>query len=622
MKIPFRQGIVRYQTNNAPTPTPTFLQSSNGGSTIDLVIAPDPTIIAFANGINNDYLFEERLSIQEAWAGPFVGGTDYWLYWDIDTFSGARTFGFTVVEPITSATMPIGSVAADTHWFDSLNKVMKSYTSGVYVEKIRVFACKYASGGVIEHYALGTQVGELVSSTPGFILFDDIGVPVRRANNRRLGHFVTTESNFFTHASSANSIKLEAQILYAQAVENVAAYQCVTYKGYERIGFASKDDIIGSVVGIVREDLYAGEVGSFLSAGFLTNPTWNWTQPANTPLYCDSTGQVTDVVPQDGSMQEIGTVVSSTSMMILIKPQIIIDNDVGVEPAILPVLILDSSNLTDVYEGDDVYLAPVLNITSSQLTIDSAQISFVGGFDIEDYLDVEDVTNYGGILGITSISEWFGDYNYDDTTGILDITGTDTISNYVAILNGVLFYTDTVPGTRTLSWTVTDSIGSSIAVTTTLTVQDPPALSLDFAINTFGTTDTTTVTAGVGFTLISDFDEIVFPADGTVSDVTVTILDGVGATYTGTGQLSVTPPTSYTGTPAIQLWNPVSKVLTIAGVSAVSIYNELLSTLQFTDSTSGGSSPAFSGVIRFAANDGASVAFTTTNFVALEISPA
>jgi len=89
MKIPFRQGIVRYEP-------PLF---NVNPTTVDLVAAPNtPTIITFADR-TQDYLWFEMNSIPDAWS-IIPGGVDQWLYWDIDLGTGQRTFGSTLLRPL------------------------------------------------------------------------------------------------------------------------------------------------------------------------------------------------------------------------------------------------------------------------------------------------------------------------------------------------------------------------------------------------------------------------------------------------------------------------------------------------------------------------------------------
>ncbi len=322
MRIPFRHGLVRYQTDNAnPNPNPTFLQPVNGGSFITLVVSPDPTILTFSHG-DSDYLFEERVTVHKAW-GEFESGKDYWLYWDIDLKTGERTFGSTELEPIVAPTAPSG--LDDQHWYDKRSNSMKVFHRGRFVERLRVFAAKYSAGTVLEHYNLGTQVVNNTTCYAGTILFNDVGKPIHHVNGKRKSRFVTTESNFTTHASDSTSIRLEADVEFISAVDNIAAFQLVSYHGTDQVGHASNTDTVRTIIGMIREDLFVGEIGTFISTGYVRNPNWNWAEDAGTRLFCDGTGQVTTQIPQSGSLQEVGKIVSPTTILLDIKPMIVLE---------------------------------------------------------------------------------------------------------------------------------------------------------------------------------------------------------------------------------------------------------------------------------------------------------
>ena len=101
MRINFRQGIVSHQAGGFLTLNP----SDNVNLLADN--APVTVTIAQANAQTGprgvDYLHSENNTVNDAWVGPFVSGTDYWLYWDFDTRTFERTFGFTTLEPVAQS---------------------------------------------------------------------------------------------------------------------------------------------------------------------------------------------------------------------------------------------------------------------------------------------------------------------------------------------------------------------------------------------------------------------------------------------------------------------------------------------------------------------------------------
>ncbi len=320
MKLPFRQGIVRYQTDIANNPI--FLQKSNGGQNIDLYVSPDPTIVTFAQG-SSDYLFEERKTVPQAW-GPFVSGQDYWLYWDIDMFTGARTFGATQLQPIYSVAEPHHPLN-DQHWFDKSKNKMFVWNTNKWFEKVRVFACKYEEGSVIVSYPTGSQASILQTVYAGYLLFDVDDKPIKQWKRDQTGEFLTTESKIITHSSKMSTIVLEAAQVVAEAAENIPAWSLVCYKGSDKIGLASYTDQIRPAAGLTYEDLYVTEIGTFYTSGYITNNNWNWTNAPSTPLFCGVSGQLTTTVPQVGSIQRVGMIVSNDTIYLDFGPHIVLD---------------------------------------------------------------------------------------------------------------------------------------------------------------------------------------------------------------------------------------------------------------------------------------------------------
>lgn len=321
MKIPFRQGIVRFQTDVLNTPV--FIQPGTSGSKLTLYVSPDPTIVTFAHGTTTDYLFIERETIVDAWQGPFTMGNDYYLYWDLNPLTAERTFGHTTIQPVFGPTAP--STASDKHWFDTTNYVMKVWNGTKWIEKIRVFAGKYQNGASILPNSVGTQAALYGEIHAGFILFDDEDNAVKKFDRFGRGKFITTESYLASQSSKLSSFRIEAELALAEAVENIPKFYCVCYKGLNKIGLASNTNIDQPSVGIATEDLYTTEVRTFLRDGFFRDDLFNWTQPENTPLFVGASGELTTSVPQFNSIQQVGYIVDAKTICIDIQPLIILD---------------------------------------------------------------------------------------------------------------------------------------------------------------------------------------------------------------------------------------------------------------------------------------------------------
>lgn len=323
MKLTFRQGIARQQTDTSGTPL--FLQKT-GSNTITLYVSPTPTLLTFAHGIQTDYLFEERKTVTDAWKGPFEVNVDYWLFWDLDLLSGFRTFGHTTVEPITSAAKPLGQVAADQHWFDLVSQKMMVYSNGRWIEKIRVFAGKLDEGAILIPNKIGSQVGLIVASVSGFLIFDDEDNAVKKFDRFGKGKFLTTESPLSTQVSKLANFKLEASAIDGQAVEFIPSYYVVAFRGERQLGLASNTTPYFPAIGLSIEEMGIGEVRTFISRGYVTNEQWDWQVPAGSKLFSGTTGELVTDVPQTYSLQQVATVISSRTVFIDIKQIIILDD--------------------------------------------------------------------------------------------------------------------------------------------------------------------------------------------------------------------------------------------------------------------------------------------------------
>lgn len=319
MRVTFRQGIARYQTDvNA---TPTFLQKSPlNVQFVDLVVSPDPTIIIFAHK-NATYVFEETKTVRNAW-GPFTGPTTYYLYWDIDLLTAQITRGITIHPPIISGVAPV-SPPTDQHWFDSLNTVMKVWNGVKWVEKIRVFAATYSSSAVIKPYPLGTQVGITGDFETGSIILDSFLNPLRQSD----GSFVTSTTDMSVVGVGTRRVRFESDLVTLMANEYIPKNSLIHLQAGRKAILARSTDIMTRVDGIALEDMHAGETSIIVTGGLVKDNTWSWpVNSVNRPLFCGPTGELTLIPPTQGVLQRVGYVFDTDAIYIDIHPVVMLDD--------------------------------------------------------------------------------------------------------------------------------------------------------------------------------------------------------------------------------------------------------------------------------------------------------
>jgi hypothetical protein len=314
MFLTFRQGIVKKPTGSAMLDVV--------GDQVDLLVFPENLIITFAHGDNN-YLLSENETIYAAWAGSFVNTNNYYFYVDINIETGARTFGYTQIQPSYGHTLP-GAPLPDTHFFDTSVNAMKVYSGVSWDIKLRVFLGELLFGGILNEYNVGSQTGLNSNNNSGFILFDDLGFPIYRKSSIGPKALVTTETILNTQNNATNPFKMESVQVDGKAVEPIPKFYCVSWKGIKQIGLASSEDSDYPCVGLATEAITKGQIKKFASSGFITNPNWNFSVDPNTPVWVGKSGEVTTTVPTRKSMQRIGFVVDTNTIFLDIKELMII----------------------------------------------------------------------------------------------------------------------------------------------------------------------------------------------------------------------------------------------------------------------------------------------------------
>ena len=323
MLVAFRQGIVRKQAS------PRLLNFN--GNTVDLNANTEPVILALADGIT-DYLFTEVESVEQAWRGPFAQRTSYWLYWDIDTVTGQRTFGSTPVEPRFGLELP-QIPKTQEHFFNTATKQMMVFNGKTWDRKLRVFAGEINQGKLIS-YDIGPQTDVYQQRDIGEILYDGNDEPIIRNN----GKFLTTEISIESFDNPGNQYKLEATKVRARSLENIPAFHGVAWVAPNRVGVAEQvNPRKGACVGISTFDILRDDINSFVTKGFVINEAWDFSAEPGSQLFLGPNGEVTTDVPSRISSQFIGKVISRNIAYIDIKTQIIIDGPI-VTPTVTPTI--------------------------------------------------------------------------------------------------------------------------------------------------------------------------------------------------------------------------------------------------------------------------------------------
>lgn len=184
MQIPFRQGIVQCSHNLSNKPN--FLQKI--GNDVFINTFAGPLIVSFSQGASEYLLREPDNSSIDAFVGPFASNKSYWFYWDLNTVTGIKTYGYTTLFPIFGPTLP-ANPATDQHFFSTSDHKMYVWNGSNWVNKIRAFAGQLQNTQVTNEYALlgGNSVQKTFyvtgNITAEFVVGDPITIIQSGLNN-------------------------------------------------------------------------------------------------------------------------------------------------------------------------------------------------------------------------------------------------------------------------------------------------------------------------------------------------------------------------------------------------------------------------------------------------------
>lgn len=297
MQTNFRQGIIRKPAN--------VFQATPSG--INLVISNNRPLELTLAYKDVNYYHVESADVVNAWTVT-SSPTAVWLFIDIDTITGERSFGTSNTDIIVSSAEP-SSPTSGQHWFDLNTTTMKQFfsTGNQWVEVIRVFVAKYQNGLITNYQPDGvSHVGITGPSRAGRILYDSTGTAIRTST----GAFLTTETDFHTYGGISNTVRLESDVTLVRAGETIPAYSVVAIKSYGNgmyptVELADYTDTEDTIIAFSPKALEVGEITSIVTRGLITNTDWDWngnSVPAGSKLWIGTGLEKGILVPVDPAL--------------------------------------------------------------------------------------------------------------------------------------------------------------------------------------------------------------------------------------------------------------------------------------------------------------------------------
>lgn len=448
MQVSFRHGIIQTPQN--------FLTHTNNN--ISITLQQHQSIqFTIADGHSN-YLFLEPITVSDAWVGPFTPTVSYWLYWDINTLTGVKSYGYTVYEPIESAAAPANPVT-NQHWFDTIHTTMFVFNGSTWIRKIRLFAAKVTGNGEFVSESInsplftGTQVGNLNTVKVGYLVYDSTNnTPFKKSDNT----FFTTEDVSFTGITSSAQVKFNGILIEATANSNIPAYSIVRYSDFGIIDIANNYLIDNGTYGIIETSVTTGENVNVTMEGLITSFDWDWTSVGiNTPLYVNGTGTLTATVPPTPII--VATVVDVHT--ILLRPSTLFlntfddpasDTNVGSVMLSVPPVQIDLPIAVGV--NDDNYLAIVSHLADDTSHINAAEHTVL--------IDIVNHTADLSVVSVLSNNSQHPDITLVDSSGMVNWDLNDSTFATLTLTNDTIITpTNLKTGTIIILTIIQDNVG-------------------------------------------------------------------------------------------------------------------------------------------------------------------
>lgn len=306
MLVPFRQGIVKSQQQSG---TPSFLAVQTGS--VNLLADNSPLVLNIAHG-TSDYLISIESTISAAWTGfgtaAYPSGVGYWLYVDVNTATGAITYGATRYNQLIASRAP-AAPALDQHWFDIASAKMKVWTGTTWQVKVRILVGEFATASTVTCFPQNSQISVNSPVNVGKIAFDVYGKPIRKSN----GELFTTEDSIYVNGVVSAPNSLETRRLAVTALEPIPARSFVALAEFDKVVVARYEDIGSRVIGYTAFPMAIGQTEEITLSGVIESTGWNFStvnasvwielgQPVTTSPFTISSGR--------GIQQAVGRVVS------------------------------------------------------------------------------------------------------------------------------------------------------------------------------------------------------------------------------------------------------------------------------------------------------------------------
>lgn len=290
MLVPFRNGLLKYQSVGGNLAFPTFLSEQITGSTFNVTLnATTSSLVGLISNKDNEYVVSINSTVNNAWSG-LTAGTMYYLFVDLDK-RGQTVYTASTVHPLYGLTDPVVGLQPGQTFFNTAVNQWKVWTGGFWEIVNRLYVGR-SNGTLTTHNTSGSFSASNYEYVAGNLILDSNQKAIIKSDKT----FLTTADNLSVNDISLSSSKFDFLIDFVEAGSNLGAFMVCKRNPNGSVTVATPGSVGFSLLSITLESASIGSFVDVLNNGVVTDLGWTWGDIGNA-VYVTEQGTLVDYNP-------------------------------------------------------------------------------------------------------------------------------------------------------------------------------------------------------------------------------------------------------------------------------------------------------------------------------------